>query len=72
VRAIRAPNTDDPVLDAVVEALRDQGKVVVRAAPGVEVGVALTVDRELVLQDGKWRVRDLASATTGASDDAAR
>ncbi len=71
VRAIRAPNTADPVLQAVVEALRRQGKVVVQAAPGVEVGVALTVDRELVQQDGKWSVRDVPGAAAAASDDAA-
>jgi len=68
VRAIRAPSTRDPLLEAVVDALRRQGKVVVRADPGVDVGVALTVDREMVLQDGRWAVRDVRSAPPAASD----
>jgi hypothetical protein len=42
--------------------------VVVRADPGVDVGVALTVDREMVLQDGRWAVRDVRSGPPVASD----
>ncbi|SPE24454.1 ATP phosphoribosyltransferase regulatory subunit [Burkholderiales bacterium] len=60
VRAIRAPRAADPRLDELVEALRRRGEIVVRAGPAGDVGVALTVDRELVWQDGTWVVRELA------------
>jgi ATP phosphoribosyltransferase regulatory subunit len=63
VRAIRAPVEADSLLDTVVNALRAQGKIVVRAAPDVDAGVALSIDRELVLVDGKWIVRPLVQAS---------
>jgi ATP phosphoribosyltransferase regulatory subunit len=60
VRAIRAPRAGDAALDATVDALRGRGEVVVRSAPGMDLGVALTIDRELVWEEGRWSVRDLA------------
>jgi len=67
VRAIVAPRLEDAALRAAIEALREQGEVVVcRPAPesgrgaaadgAEEIGVALTVDRELALRDGRWQV----------------
>jgi ATP phosphoribosyltransferase regulatory subunit len=65
VRAILAPRQADPVLQAAIEALRRDGEVVISHGPageGTEVGVALTVDRELIWQDGRWSVRERARA----------
>ena len=62
VRAIRAPRAADPKLDAIVEALRARGEVVIRADAVGELGVALTVDRELVWDNGTWSVRELPCA----------
>jgi ATP phosphoribosyltransferase regulatory subunit len=63
-RAILAPRRGDAALDAAVEALRREGEIVIRGTAaelrGGEVGVALTVDRELVWQDGCWSVRERA------------
>ncbi|HYA75345.1 MAG TPA: ATP phosphoribosyltransferase regulatory subunit [Burkholderiaceae bacterium] len=59
LRAIRAPRVADPRLDELVESLRQRGEVVVRAGTAAEVGVALTVDRELVYSGGTWIVRDV-------------
>jgi len=64
VRAIRAPRGGDTKLAAVVQDLRARGEVVIAAGPGVELGVDLTVDRELVWQQGEWRVQ-LAAHTPG-------
>jgi ATP phosphoribosyltransferase regulatory subunit len=59
-RAIRAPRADDAALRAAVAALRAAGEIVVcDAAAGAETGVALTVDRELVLRGGAWQVQNL-------------
>ncbi len=62
--AIVAPRLDDPALRAAIDALRAQGEIVVCQAgsartdqDGGEIGVALTVDRELAVQDGRWQVR---------------
>lgn len=63
VRAILAPRRADPALQAAVHALRRQGEVVINHGSGgtlTEIGVALLVDRELVWQDGSWRVRERA------------
>ncbi|HYA66244.1 MAG TPA: ATP phosphoribosyltransferase regulatory subunit, partial [Burkholderiaceae bacterium] len=59
-RAIRAPRVADPRLDEIVRALRQSGEVVVRGAQTEELGVALTVDRELVRKGETWIVRDVA------------
>ena len=60
VRAIRAPRVADSHLDEIVQALRQRGEVVVRGASAGELGVALTVDRELVCEGKIWAVRDVA------------
>jgi len=60
VRAIRAPRVADSRLDEIVQALRQRGEVVVRGASAGELGVALTVDRELVCEGKIWAVRDVA------------
>ncbi|HKI17925.1 MAG TPA: ATP phosphoribosyltransferase regulatory subunit [Isosphaeraceae bacterium] len=62
VRAIRAPRAADPKLDAIVEELRTRGEVVIRAGAVGDLGVALTVDRELVWHNGTWSVRELPCA----------
>jgi ATP phosphoribosyltransferase regulatory subunit len=66
VRAIRAPRAADPALDAAVDGLRERGEVVIRTAPGVELGVAVAVDRELVWHGGAWQVRELAQGQKAA------
>lgn len=66
VRAIRAPRVADPRLDEIVETLRQRGEVVVRAAAVGEVGVSLTLDRELVWNEGTWIVRDVARDSSAA------
>jgi ATP phosphoribosyltransferase regulatory subunit len=63
VRAILAPRVADTALQAAIEALRGQGEIVIcnsSTGQGGEIGVALTVDRELVWQDGCWSVRERA------------
>ncbi len=62
VPAIRAPRGDAPGLAQAVAALRDNGEVVVQAGPAGELGVALTIDRELAWLDGRWQVRPLRAA----------
>ena len=57
VRAIRAPRSGPPGLEAAVAALRARGDVVIQAAPGGELGVALQVDRELLWHGGSWQVQ---------------
>ena len=66
VHAIRAPRSGDAGLASAVQALRDRGEVVINAGPGGELGVALVVDRELVWEQGQWRVRS-AAASPGSS-----
>ncbi len=61
VRAIRAPRSGPPGLAAAVSGLRGSGEVVVQAGPAGELGVALTIDRELAWEEGAWRVRALAA-----------
>jgi ATP phosphoribosyltransferase regulatory subunit len=56
VHAIRAPRTGPAGLETAVTGLRKAGEVVVQAGPGGELGVALTVDRELVWQAGTWNL----------------
>lgn len=57
-RAIRAPwGTDSLLLDAL-RALRDSGEIVVQALPGQAQHLdEFTVDRELTLDGGAWKVR---------------
>ncbi len=62
VRAIRAPRSGPPGLGAAVSGLRGNGEVVVQAGPAGELGVALTIDRELAWEEGAWRVRALVVA----------
>jgi ATP phosphoribosyltransferase regulatory subunit len=57
VHAIRAPRAGAAGLDAAIAGLRAAGEVVVQAGPGGELGVALTIDRELAWEEGAWRVR---------------
>ncbi len=60
VLAIRAPRGDAAGLNEAVAALRENGEVVIQAGPAGELGVALTVDRELAWHAGRWQVRPLA------------
>ncbi|TAL81126.1 MAG: ATP phosphoribosyltransferase regulatory subunit [Candidimonas sp.] len=57
-RAIRAPwGTDALLLDAL-RALRESGEIVVQALPGQAQHLdEFTVDRELILDNGAWKVR---------------
>jgi len=58
VPAIRAPWSDDAALIEEVAALRAAGEIVIRALPGHEPEQQeFACDRELVLLDGRWRVR---------------
>jgi len=61
VHAIRAPHAGPDGLEAAVTRLREHGEVVVRAGPGAEPGVALTIDRELTFESGAWTVRPCAT-----------
>lgn len=63
VPAIRAPWSDDAALIEEVAALRAAGEIVIRALPGHEPEQQeFACDRELVLLDGRWRVRRLDQA----------
>lgn len=58
--AIRAPWGEDAALRAAVRQLREQGESVVCILPGHEhEGQEFDCDRELVAQDGQWRVLPL-------------
>lgn len=53
---IAAPAGDDAALRAAIAGLRAEGERVVQALPG-EAGKVAGCDRELVLADGQWTVR---------------
>jgi len=56
-KAIRAPWGEDAALRATVRDLREAGETVIAMLPGHEVEAqAFECDRELVLQDGQWRL----------------
>jgi len=58
--AIRAPWSDEEALAARVAQLRVSGEVVIQSLPGHEHGQqAFACDRQLVWEDGAWRVRPL-------------
>lgn len=57
-RAIRAPWGTDPSLASALRQLRQAGEIVVQVLPGQPYRLdEFTVDRELVLDDGAWKVR---------------
>lgn len=57
-RAIRAPWGSDAALVAALRRLRDAGEVVIQVLPGHTQALdEFTVDRELVLDNGEWKVR---------------
>lgn len=57
-RAIRAPWGTDVDLVAALRGLRDSGEVVIQVLPGHAHALdEFTVDRELVLENGEWKVR---------------
>jgi len=57
-KAIRAPWGSDPALVEALRALRAAGEIVVQALPGEVHDVdEFNVDRELVLESGKWQTR---------------
>lgn len=57
-RAIRAPWGTDATLVAALRKLREAGEVVIQVLPGhTQAWDEFTVDRELVLDNGKWKVR---------------
>jgi ATP phosphoribosyltransferase regulatory subunit len=55
--ATLAPHSDDATLAELVGRLRAQGEVVVVALPGHDAG-ELGCDRKLVMEGGKWTVRN--------------
>jgi ATP phosphoribosyltransferase regulatory subunit len=60
VPGILAPYAEDAVLEAKVEALRNQGEVVVVNLPGHDAQRGeLNCDRILVLRDNKWQVEKI-------------
>ena len=67
MHAIRAPREGPDGLAAAVARLRDAGEVVVQAGSGSELGVALTIDRELAWQPEGWTVRPLAGGPAQAA-----
>lgn len=57
-RAIRAPWGTDAELVVALRKLRDAGEVVIQSLPGHAHALdEFTVDRELVLEQGEWKVR---------------
>jgi len=69
VRAVLAPNGDDPALRAEVRRLRAAGEVVVCTLTGTASASATEAavwqaDRELVLHDGAWSIRPLNQTST--------
>src|SRR5690606_30205917 len=57
-KAIRAPWGTDATLVEALRALRDAGEIVVQVLPGQAHRLdEFTVDRELVLNNGAWKVR---------------
>ncbi|MBB5217017.1 ATP phosphoribosyltransferase regulatory subunit [Parapusillimonas granuli] len=57
-QAIRAPWGADADLVAALRRLRDEGEIVIQMLPGQPQRLdEFTVDRELVLDDGTWKVR---------------
>jgi ATP phosphoribosyltransferase regulatory subunit len=59
--AIRAPWGDSTELRAAVRRLREDGETVIALLPGHEVEAqAFECDRELVLQDGRWLLRNVS------------
>jgi len=57
---IRAPRARDPALEAAMAKLRQAGEVVIQDLPGHEnQGDDGRCGRELVKQDGKWRIRKI-------------
>ncbi len=60
-RAVRAPWGEDPALRAAVRALREAGVTVIAMLPGHELEAqAFDCDRELMLEGGRWLLRELA------------
>ena len=56
--AIRAPWSDDAALNQAIAALRGAGETVVCVLPGHDSEIdEFHCDRELVQQDGEWRVQ---------------
>lgn len=57
-RAIRAPWGTDTDLVAALRELRDAGEIVIQVLPGHAPALdEFTVDRELVLEHGEWKIR---------------
>ena len=55
---LRAPQVDDPALEAAMARLRRAGEVVIQDLPGHEKqGDEMRCERELVRQKGKWQLR---------------
>lgn len=58
--AIRAPWSEDALLEARIAELRDRGEIVVRVLPGHEhEEQEFACDRELVVENGAWTLRAL-------------
>jgi ATP phosphoribosyltransferase regulatory subunit len=56
--AVRAPWGSDAALMAALRQLREEGEIVIQMLPGQPQRLdEFTVDRELVLDDGAWKVR---------------
>lgn len=66
--AVRAPWSDDPALVRRIAELRHAGEVVIQSLPGHEPEhLEFAENRELVLEQGAWVVRDLLVAPAAAS-----
>jgi len=60
--AVRAPWSDDPVLARRVAQLREAGEIVLCTLPGHEhEELEFECDRELVFEDGDWKLRALGA-----------
>jgi len=67
-KAIAAPHGPEPELDALVDALRLQGQIVVRSGPGRVAEADFEIDREIVRRGARWRVVERSSSGGGSAE----
>ena len=69
-KAIAAPHGADPQLNALVDALRSQGQIVVRSGDARLAEGGFELDREIRLIGARWQVVARTGAAVGASAEA--
>jgi ATP phosphoribosyltransferase regulatory subunit len=65
LKAIVAPHTGEPALEALIDRLRRQGQVVVRSAAGRPAEADFDFDREIVRVDARWQVVERGRHASG-------